>query len=211
MENQNYKEKLEEIQKAVAELEEPLKSKAIDKLLEEAFNSGNSHKSEKQVKRERTPQVRKIQAKRSEVIREHEMEDKKMLESINRTEYPKIHKLQINIDKALFVLEIMKEKSYDGLNPSQIRAILSEVFRIKANLAAISMALINDKHYTEKEAVSYKGTQANKYRIMKSGEDYIKKKIAELDNHSGPKAGASNANLSSSNPRDKKSGDSKPI
>mgnify|MGYP001608754589 FL=1 len=181
MENQNYKEKLEEIQKAVAELEEPLKSKAIDKLLEEAFNSGNSHKSEKQVKRERTPQVRKIQAKRSEVIREHEMEDKKMLESINRTEYPKIHKLQINIDKALFVLEIMKEKSYDGLNPSQIRAILSEVFRIKANLAAISMALINDKHYTEKEAVSYKGTQANKYRIMKSGEDYIKKKIADAE------------------------------
>ena len=51
------------------------------------------------------------------------------------------------LDKRL--IEIMKQKDYDGLNPSQIRLILSEVFRIKANLAAISMALINDKHYTE--------------------------------------------------------------
>src|SRR3989344_4006972 len=180
MENKGYKEKLEEIQKAVAGLEEPLKSKVIDRLLEEAFNSGGSHKSEKQAKRERTPKIKKLQAKRSETIGEDDIADKKMIESISRTEHPEIHKLQTNIDRALFVLEIMKEKNYDGLNPSQIRTILSDVFRIKSNLPAISMALINDKHYTEKGTVSYKGSRANKYRIMKAGEDYIKKKILKI-------------------------------
>ena len=44
MEVQDYNEKLKKIQEAVAGLEEPLKSKAIDKLLEEAFSPTNSKK-----------------------------------------------------------------------------------------------------------------------------------------------------------------------
>jgi hypothetical protein len=185
MENDYLKNKLEEIQKAVAGLEEPLKSKAIDKLLETAFNSGNSYKSEKRERRERTPKVKKIQAKRSEIIKEDDVIDKKMLDSINRTEHPEIHSLQTNLDRALFILEIMKHKQYDGLNPSQIKTILTEIFRIKSNLAAISMSLINDKHYTEKETIPYRGGRANKYRIMKSGEDYLKKRLSEIHNPSG--------------------------
>jgi len=199
MENTEYKEKLEEIQKAVAGLDEPLKSKAIDKLLETAFNSWNSHKLQKGEKKERTHTTKKIQANRSEKIKEHTIADKKMLESINRTEHPEIHKLQNNLDRALFVLEIMQKKNYDGLNPSQIRAILTDVFKIKSNTAAISMALINDKYYTEKEAVAYRGSHANKYRIMQAGEDYIKNKLSELNNHSGLKAETSNAKHDSSN------------
>ncbi len=204
MKNEEYKEKLKEIQEAVAGLEEPLKSKAIDKLLETVFKPADSRKSEKQRRIERTPRTKKVQAKRSITIKEDDINDKKMIESINRTEYPEIHKLQTNLDRALFILEIMKRKDYDGLNPSQIRFILSEVFRIKSNLAAISMALINDKNYTEKGTVSYKGSRANKYRIMQSGEDYIKKKISEINNHSGPQAVVSKTNLSISKTMDKK-------
>lgn len=182
MENQEHREKLEEIQKTVAELEEPLKSKAIDKLLEIAFNPYGSNKINNKRKMPKAPRTKKIQSKRKETVKEDEIIDKKMIESINRTEHPEIHKLETNIDKALFVLEIMKNKNYDGLNPSQIRTILSEVFRIKSNLAAISMALINDKHYTEKESVPYRGSRANKYRIMKSGENYISNRIKEIKN-----------------------------
>ena len=40
----DYKIKLEKIQEAVAGLEEPLKSKEIDKLLDETFNSYGSNK-----------------------------------------------------------------------------------------------------------------------------------------------------------------------
>ena len=192
---EDFKVKLEAIQSAVAGLEEPLKSKAIDKLLETAFNPGGSHKSSK---KERTPRTRKVQAKRSEIIRGDDVADKKMIESINRTEHPEIHKLQTNLERALFVLEIMKHKDYDGLNPSQIKTILTDIFRIKANLAAISMALINDKHYTEKEKISYKGSRANKYRIMKAGEDFLKEKLSPTNNQSGSKAEEPDANLSSS-------------
>jgi uncharacterized protein YdaT len=199
---EDFKTKLKEIEEAVAGLEEPLKSKAIDKLLETAFNPPNTHKSKNQEKRERAPKIKKLQAKRSETIKTDEIADKKMIESINRTEHPEIHKLQTNIEKALFILEIMKQKDYDGLNPSQIKTILTEAFRIKSNLAAISMALINDKHYTEKEKVTYRGSRANKYRIMQSGEDYLKERLSKLNNHIGPKAEEPKPNLSSEDPQD---------
>ncbi len=202
MELNDYKEKLDEIQKAVAGLDEPLKSKAIDQLLEIAFNTGAKDKSNKKEKKERTPRVKKIQAKRSENIKEDEIADKEIMATINKTEHPEIHKLKTNLDRALFVLGIMKQKNYDGLNPSQIRTILSDVFRIKSNLAAISMALINDKYYTEKDTVSYKGGRANKYRIMQTGEDYVKKKLSEVNNHTGPTAEEPTPNLSSEVSRD---------
>ena len=185
MENKGYKEKLEEIQTAVAGLEEPLKSKAIDKLLETTFNPLGTQKSDK---KERTPKTKKVQAKRSETIKGDEENDKEMFKLINRTECPEIHRLETNILRALCILKLMKDKGYDGLNPSQIQSILTDVFGIKANIAAISMALINDKYHTIKEKVSYKGTGANRYRIMKAGEDYITKKISEINNHTGSTA-----------------------
>ena len=43
----------------------------------------------------------------------------------------KIHKLETNLQRALYVLKIMKDKNYDGLNPSQIQAILTDIFGIK--------------------------------------------------------------------------------
>ncbi|MBS3089175.1 hypothetical protein J4402_05405 [Candidatus Pacearchaeota archaeon] len=199
MENNGYKEKLEEIQKAVAGLEEPLKSKAIDKLLENVFNPTGSPRLERQLKKERTSKLKKVQSKRNESIKEDEENDKKMFETINRTEYPKIHKLETNLQRALYVLKIMKDKNYDGLNPSQIQAILTDIFGIKSNIAAISMALINDKYHTVKEKVSYNGTAANKYKIMKAGEDYIEQKILEIHNRSGLKAETSNTKRESIN------------
>jgi hypothetical protein len=74
----------------------------------------------------------------------------------------------------------MKDKDYDGLNPSQIQSILTNIFGIKSNIAAISMSLINDKYHTVKEKISYKGTGANRYRIMKAGEDFVEKKLNEI-------------------------------
>jgi len=201
MEAIDYKEQLERIQSAVAGLDEPLKSKAIDQLLEVTFNTGTKDKFNKQAKKERTPRVKRIQAKRSENMKEDEVADREMMAKINKTEHPEIHKLKTNLDRALFTLEIMKQKDYDGLNPSQIRIILADVFRIKSNLAAISMSLINDRYYTEKETVSYKGSRANKYRIMQTGEDYINKKLSEITSHTGSIAEEPIPNLSSEEPR----------
>lgn len=61
---------------------------------------------------------------------------------------------------------------------------MTEIFRIKSNLPAVSMALINDKYYTLKKEMIYKGIKANRYKIMKSGEDYIKNILSQKDGSS---------------------------
>lgn len=179
--NNILKEKLIEIQNAVADLEEPLKSKAIDKLLESEFNSTKKNKHRVTRRNKKVSKNSNIFSKRNEAIKKDGENDKKILETINRTEHLEIHSMETSLDKALYILKIMKEKGHDGLNPSQIKAILTEIFRIKANVPAISMALIKDKFYTEKEITSYKGSKANKYKIMHSGEEYIQKKLDNIN------------------------------
>lgn len=177
------KEKLEEIEGLVEGLKEPVKSITAQEMVRKLLGTGGSPKISKRPSRKRGKGKQPQTSSRMETIRGFEEKDKKMLEAINRTEHPEIHRLDKSIDRALYILGVMKDLDYDGLNPSQILKILTEVFRIKAKLPAVSMALINDKYYTLKEESFYKGTKANKYKIMKAGEDHIKEILKKKNIH----------------------------
>jgi len=179
------KERLKEIDDSVKDLKEPVKSLAAKKLIDKLFGADEKEApTSKAVAKTQKKQAHS--SSKNLIIKVDEEKDKKMLNVIkDRTQYPEIHKLEKSIDRALFVLKIMKELDYDGLNPSQILKILTNTFRVKTNLPAISMALINDKYYTLKEPMSYKGTKANNYKIMQSGEDYIGRKLQETIEKTG--------------------------
>lgn len=180
MEDNNLKDrlkKLEELQPLLKNLEEPLKSMTAKKIMDEIFPE--TIKTESEEKR-----VKKIKGKSSnkkaKSRQEYEEKDAEMFISLNRTEYPEIYKLSSNIERALYILKIMKEKGYSGLNPSQINTILLNIFGIKSNLPAVSMALISDKKYTHKIPTTYKGAKAFEYQIMHSGEEHIKEILSNI-------------------------------
>lgn len=183
MENQEIKERLKEIENIVADLQEPVKTIATKELVAKLLGTKQTTVNIPTTKTRNIPQRNfKENSNTGNTIEDDEKKDKEMIEKINRTSHEAIHKLKRNIDRALYVLKIMKDEGYDGLNPSQITTILSNVFRINSNLPAISMALINDKYYTAKSSTTYKGSKANVYRIMQAGINYIQKTISEISN-----------------------------
>lgn len=110
-------------------------------------------------------------------------ETKDILKRINRTKYTEIHNFKTAKDQALYLLSAIKDDlKIDGLNPSQISIILTKVFRIKSNLPAISMALGQETKYVDREEVNVKGGRAYSYKIMHTGEQYIKKAIEGFKN-----------------------------
>ena len=192
MQNEQLKGKLKEIQDIVADLQEPVKTIAAQELIAKMLGTKQDNsKSEHKKQASKTKQTKEASNKAG-AVQENEEKDKDMIAKINRTSHEVIHKLNKNIDKALYILKIMKDEGYDGLNPSQINFILSEVFRVKSNVPAISMALINDKSYTTKLSVAYKGTKANEYKIMQSGIDYIEKVVSEIKTNSEKKEDKNN-------------------
>jgi len=181
MENEEIKAKLKEIQDIVADLQEPVKTIATQELVAKMLGTKQNNLSQESKKPVSKVRQSKETSNKANAVQEDEEKDKEMIGKINRTTHEVIHKLKKNIDKALYVLKIMKDEGYDGLNPSQINFILSEVFRVKSNVPAISMALINDKAYTSKLSVIYKGSKANEYKIMQAGIDYIEKAVTEIN------------------------------
>jgi Asp-tRNA(Asn)/Glu-tRNA(Gln) amidotransferase C subunit len=58
---------------------------------------------------------------------------KEIVGKINRTKYHKIISLDSALDRALYLLLVIRDDlKIDGLNPTQIANLLREVFRIKA-------------------------------------------------------------------------------
>lgn len=105
---------------------------------------------------------------------------KEIISKINRTKYHKITSLDSALDRALYLLLLVRDDlKVDGLNPTQIANLLREVFRIKATKNAVSMALGKDSKYTHRSPVVINGAKAYVYKIMHEGELYIKAKISE--------------------------------
>lgn len=181
MENEEIKERLKEIEKIVADLKEPVKTIAAQELVAKMLGTKQAPQAEHKQPAKTDRGKKKEASNKASTVQEDAEKDRQMIAKIDRTAHAVIHKMQKNIDKALYVLKIMKDEGYDGLNPSQINLILSDVFRVKSNSPAISMSLINDKLYTTKVATTYKGSRANEYKIMQSGIDYIDKVISELE------------------------------
>lgn len=106
---------------------------------------------------------------------------KDVLGKMNRTKYSKINDLSTTLDKALYLLLVIRDDlKIDGLNPTQIASILREVFRIKVTKNAVSMALGKDSKYTDRISSVVNGAKAYVYKIMSEGEKYINGKIAEI-------------------------------
>ncbi|MBX4212556.1 hypothetical protein KW787_03840 [Candidatus Pacearchaeota archaeon] len=175
MEDKDLQGKLKEIEHLVSTLSEPVKSITAQEMIRKLFADDKRPSSNSS-----SPKVayaRKARGgadgRKMDAVKTDEKKDALMISNINRTEYPEIHQLDNNLDRALFILKLMKDKGYDGLNPSQINQILTTVFRVKSNKPVVSMALIRDKHYTEKKPEMYKGTKANTFRIMHKGEQYV--------------------------------------
>ena len=160
------KEKVALAKSAVEGLEEPLKSEGfktvLSKLLEE--RSDNKKGGEIVKKIEHTSRSNKEQ---------------KDLLVINRTKYTQIYGLKKVLEKALFILRIYRDdKHIDGLTPSQISKTLTDVFRIKTSLPAVSMALINAKSEVDRTSkVLSGGGKTYVYKLMSGGENLLKQKL----------------------------------
>lgn len=101
----------------------------------------------------------------------------KLLEQIDRTKYSDVHSLTKVLDQSLFILKIIKDDfNVDGLFPGQIHILLKEVFRIKASLPSIRMALIRSVKYTDRSG------DGNKilYKIMHDGEVYLEETMNSI-------------------------------
>ncbi|KKR46923.1 MAG: hypothetical protein UT90_C0014G0012 [Parcubacteria group bacterium GW2011_GWA1_40_21] len=182
MDSTKLKEIIKMANEAVTGLDGDLKKIAfqttLDKLLaqniEPAFDAS---------KITRKGKVRKTKKSKESGTSARKSEDdttvKEILGKINRTKYHKITSLDSALDRALYLLLVVRDDlKIDGLNPTQIANLLREVFRIKATKNAVSMALGKDSKYTHRTPVVINGAKAYVYKIMHEGEKYIKEKIA---------------------------------
>jgi hypothetical protein len=171
---ENLKDKLEEAQSAVETLEEPFKTIAFEKILNKLMGDSDLEKKK----------APKKQKKRAETGLVDE-ETQQIINSLNRTEFPIIKKIDKSLDLALYMLKEMEKRGYDSLSPSQIAAILKGVFRKKINQPAVAMALFKADEYTHRIPFTYKGGKSYKYKLMERGEEYIDSLIKnfEEDDH----------------------------
>jgi biotin operon repressor len=103
-----------------------------------------------------------------------------ILQSLDRTKYPLLSKLSMALDKALYILKIIKDDlNVDGLTPLQIAIILTEKFRIPITREAISMALYDDTEKVDRVSGKEK-SRAYTYRIMSRGEEYINNLLQKI-------------------------------
>jgi len=208
MEEKTLKERLEEAQEAVSNLEEPFKKLAFEKILNSLFvqeapvNNTPKNKGQTQkVKKEKKTSLNGNSKKRIDE------ETQEMINKLNRTEHTIIKKMNKAIDLSMYILKVMEEKGYNSLTPSQIADILLEVFKKKITKAAVGMALLKADEYIDRDKTIFRGAVSYKYRLVDKGEDYINSLIEtleqeELNNQTGPTAEEPKPNLSSEVSRD---------
>lgn len=185
MSEKNYKEKIEIAKKAVEglNLDDNLKLKAFEKVLDDLL--GNRLSNNKEVSTRKTRKSKKKIYSAVESVKDGEIEED-IMSKINAEDFPKIHNLTSKLDLSLYLLKVLREKyKIDGLISSQIAKILSEKFRIKANQFNIGMILSKSKKYLDRDKVMTRGGIGYKYKIMKSGEDYLDKLI-KMSNKNEP-------------------------
>ena len=179
MDSTKLKEIIKMANEAVTGLDGDLKKIAfqttLDKLL--AQNIELNTEAGKTVKKVR--KIRKSSESASGVKKsKDDTTVKEIVSKINRTKYHKITSLDSALDRALYLLLVIRDDlKIDGLNPTQIANLLREVFRIKATKNAVSMALGKDTKYTHRAPIVINGAKAYVYKIMHAGEQYIKGKI----------------------------------
>jgi len=162
---ENLNELVAQAKEAVKNLEEPLKTKGFEVILTKLLNS--KFKDEPQEK------IKKISVKQQLIGKDKNLEN--ICSSINRTKFPKIYKLNKALDRALYVLKIVRETSnVEGLLPLQISKILNSVFRLKTTAASINMALGEAKTYVNRKPIKVQGGQGYQYFLMHDGEEYLR-------------------------------------
>lgn len=182
MKSEDYKEKIEIAKKAIEglNLDESLKVKAFEKVLDDLLSKDKSRNQ---------PAAKNDKAKKNKIqptLVQQTTNDaeKDISTSLNVDDFPEIHRLQRTIDRALYIIKIVRDKmNTDGLVPSQVAKILTERFRIKSNQFVISMALMKAKEYVDRKKIITRGGFAYSYRIMKAGEDYLKKCLKEANSN----------------------------
>jgi len=204
MEEKTLKERLEEAQEAVSNLEEPFKKMAFEKILnslfvQEAPQSNNIKKNVEQIQRVKKEKKTMTNGNSKKRVDE---ETQEMINQLNRTEHTIIKKMEKALDLSMYLLKVMEEKGYKSLTPSQIADILSEVFKKKISKAAVGMALMKADEYIDRDKTIFRGAISYKYRLVDKGEDYINSLIEtleqeEFNNHTGSVAEEPKPNLSS--------------
>jgi len=167
---------------AVKDLDADLKKVAFENILNRLLdqNLGGVKKSKKRVKRSSPKKKSKVVRGKTAESDEFQKITKKLVESINRTKYPKMFDLKLTLDKALYVLKIAKDElQIDGLVPSQISNVLMNNFRLKATGAAISMALMKAVKFVDRRPITIQGGAGYTYHLMHDGEEYLKPLIKE--------------------------------
>lgn len=156
------KNKVEAAQTAVKDLEEPLKTKAFEIILNKLLSTNTE-----------THTTGHQSLTKSNV---HEDEGDRLSDDIDRTAYPVMYKLPNVLDKALYVLFIAKNYyGVDGLSPSQISKILTLKFRLPTTMNAIGMTLMKRGDFVDRSKIQTQGGTAYKYKIMHAGESHVKK------------------------------------
>jgi len=198
MKEQDYKEKVRIANQAIEglNLDDNLKLKAFEKILDNLLSNESETKKESKSKK-----VAKAETKKeTSNISEQEQKQEDIFSKINAEDFPEIHNLNSKLDICLYLLKGLREKQdIDGLIPSQIAKILTDKFRIKADQFNIGMALSKARELLDRDKIKMRGGTAYKYRIMKKGEEYILNKISKINNQSGLTAETSNTKHDSSN------------
>jgi len=191
-------EKLNEAQKAVENLEEPLKTEAFKKILDKLLEPDRpiapeqtntfSHEGDNNKgipKKKNDYKKRKPNRSNARVREEAEKYKRSLAEKINRTEHQKIHDLKTTLARVLYVIKIMKEKEVDGLTPPEIEYILREVFKIKISKQLISVSLNRNEgpKCADRTRKVLGKSVAYKYKLVKIGEDFLERKLKKLNNH----------------------------
>ena len=155
-------------------------SKFMDKLLDDK-NSKKMRKSDKARVYARDGE-KKRKGKNEANVKLQE-ETQKMINTLSRSKNSVIYKLETALEQSLFILKIAEdEHSIRGLTPGQISSVLKSVFKIATTQAAVSMALMKAAEYTDRKKINLGGTFAFKYEIMQKGEDYLEKRLKEVNN-----------------------------
>ena len=172
MKTEKLKEHVEKAKEAVNDLEEPLKSKAFEIILNKLLTNSIPLQQPSVETQPLTPSLQT-----QDLIYDADVADK-LTNVINSTKYPIMYKLKKALDRALYILYLTRQDhGVDGLNPSQISKILSIKFRIPSSPNSIGMALMKAGSLVDRRPINTSGGNAYQYAIMHEGEVYIKKII----------------------------------
>lgn len=167
MKVEDIKKLTQKAKEAVEGLEEPLKTEGFKVILNKLMESGKNDSS-------RTVEIKKKKKAIASTAVDVTGVVEEVCNKINRTNYVEIYNMKKTLDKALFILKIVRDEAgVDGLLPLQISRILNVAFKIKATSIAISMALSSATKYVDRKQVDTRGGKGYKYYLMHEGEKYL--------------------------------------